>query len=108
VIPLVREWYDTYDGDDFTVISIHYPEFNYEREYDNVVDAAQRLDVRYPIALDNDRLTWGAYKQRFWPTTYLIDKNGRIRSQHIGEFSTRSAAEFEAAIQALMAEPDSS
>ncbi len=105
MIPLVREWYDRYDGDEFTVISIHYPEFSYEREYDNVVEATQRFDVRYPVALDNERLTWGAYNQRFWPTTYLIDKNGRIRNQHIGEFSTGSAEAFDAAIQVLMAEP---
>ena len=95
--------YDKYDGDDFTVISVHYPEFNYERDYDNVVAAAERLGVEYPIAIDNDRLTWGAYHQRYWPTRYLIDKNGRIRYQHIGE---GAYDETEAAIVQLMAEPE--
>ena len=104
MIPLVREWYDKYNGDDFTVISVHYPEFRYEREYDNVVDATQRFEIEYPVAIDNDRVTWGAYRQRFWPTTYLVDKNGRIRVQHIGEFNGNSSAEFEAAIQTLMVE----
>lgn len=92
-----------YDGDDFTVISVHYPEFNYERDYDNVVAAAERLGVEYPIAIDNDRLTWGAYHQRYWPTRYLIDKNGRIRYKHIGEGAYE---ETEAAIVQLMAEPE--
>ena len=86
------------------MISVHYPEFEYEREYDNVVEATERLGVAYPVAIDNDRVTWGAYRQRFWPTTYLIDKNGRIRYKHIGEFNDSSAAEAEAAIQALMSE----
>ncbi|VAW42750.1 hypothetical protein MNBD_CHLOROFLEXI01-2868 [hydrothermal vent metagenome] len=95
-----------YEGDDFVVISIHYPEFGYEGEYDNVVDAVERLEVTYPVALDNDRLTWRAYNQRFWPTTYLIDKNGRIRYQHIGEFSRGTDLQAVAAIEALMAEPD--
>jgi hypothetical protein len=95
--------YGKYDGDDFTVISVHYPEFNYERDYDNVVAAAERLGVEYPIAIDNDRLTWGAYRQRYWPTRYLIDKNGRIRYQHIGEGAYE---ETEAAIIQLMAEPE--
>jgi hypothetical protein len=92
---------ETYEGDDFTVISVHYPEFNYERDYDNVVAAAERLEVEYPIAIDNDRLTWGAYRQRYWPTRYLIDKNGRIRYQHIGEGAYE---ETEAAIIQLMTE----
>ncbi len=104
MIPSLREWYQKYDRDDFTIISIHYPEFQYEREYDNVVDATEQLDVPYPVALDNDRVTWGAYHQRFWPTTYLIDKNGHIRAQHIGEFSRGSDVEFEAAIMSLIAE----
>lgn len=107
VIPLVREWYDKYNGADFTVISVHYPEFAYEREYDNVVAATERLEIEYPVAIDNDRVTWAAYNQRFWPTTYLIDKNGRIRYKHIGEFSRSAREEAEAAIQHLMAEPDS-
>jgi len=103
VIPWVREWYEKYNGDDFTVISLHYPEFNYEREYENVVAATKRLDVPYPVAIDNDRMTWDAYNQRFWPTRYLIDKQGHLRYQHIGE---GAYAETEAAIVALMAESD--
>lgn len=105
-IPFVQEWQAQYEGDDFTVISIHYPEFAYEREVDNVRDALARYDITYPVAIDNDRHTWRAYNQRYWPTTYLIDKNGRIRYQHIGEFSRGSDQEAVAAIEALMAEPD--
>lgn len=95
--------YEKYDGDDFTVISVHYPEFSHERDYDNVVAATVRLGVEYPVAIDNDRLTWGAYNQRFWPTRYLIDKNGRIRYQHIGE---GAYDETEALILQLMVEQE--
>ncbi|MCP4427833.1 MAG: hypothetical protein GY803_25400 [Chloroflexi bacterium] len=94
---------ETYEGEDFTVISVHYPEFRHERDYDNVVAAAERLGVDYPIAIDNDRLTWGAYRQRYWPTRYLIDKRGRIRFKHIGE---GAYDETEQLIQQLMAEPE--
>lgn len=105
-IPWVQEWQSQYEGDDFTVISIHYPEFAYEREVDNVQDALERFGITYPVAIDNDRLTWRAYNQRYWPTTYLIDKNGRIRYQHIGEYSRGSDLEAVTAIETLMAEPD--
>ena len=93
--------YEKYDGEDFTVISVHYPEFNYEKDVENVQNAAAELGVAYPIAIDNDRLTWGAYNQRFWPTRYLIDKEGNIRYKHIGE---GAYDETEQAILALMAE----
>ena len=69
-------------------------------------DALERHEISYPVAIDNERLTWRAYNQRYWPTTYLIDKYGRIRYQHIGEFSRGSDLEAVAAIEALMAEPD--
>jgi hypothetical protein len=103
VIPWVREWYDEYDGDDFTVISVHYPEFNSEKELENVRDATERLGVNYPVAIDNDGLTWRAYNQRYWPARYVIDKRGHIRFQHFGE---GDYAETEAIIQTLMSEPD--
>ena len=93
--------YDKYDGEEFTVVSVHYPEFNYEKDVDNVRNAAADLGVAYPIAIDNDRLTWNAYNQRFWPTRYLIDKEGNIRYKHIGEGAYE---ETEQAILALMAE----
>jgi len=71
-----------------------------------VQDALARYEITYPVAIDNDRLTWRAYNQRYWPTTYLIDKYGRIRYQHIGEFTRGSDLQAVAAIEALMAEPD--
>ena len=69
-------------------------------------DALARYEITYPVAIDNDRLTWLAYNQRYWPTTYLIDKYGRIRYQHIGEFTRGSDLQAVAAIETLMAEPD--
>jgi hypothetical protein len=103
VIPWIREWYETYKGGDFEVVSVHYPEFEYEKDYDNVVAATERLNVNYPVAIDNDGRTWRAYRQRYWPTRYVLDKRGHIRYKHIGEGAYE---ETEAAIQVLMAEPE--
>ena len=85
---------------------MHYPEFNYEKDIDNVADYLEQYKITYPVAIDNDRETWNAYSQRYWPTTYLIDKNGRIRYKHIGEFTRGSDQEAVAVIETLMAEPD--
>jgi thiol-disulfide isomerase/thioredoxin len=102
VIPWVREWYDEYKDDGLTVIGVHYPEFNYEKDVDNVKEAAAELGVTYPIAIDNEGLTWRAYNQHYWPTRYLLDKNGHIRYTHIGEGAYE---ETELVIKALLAEP---
>ncbi len=84
------------------VIGNHYPEFSYESDLDSLKEALVRLDVPYPVAQDNERKIWAAYGTRFWPTLFLIDKQGNIRYQHIGEGAYQ---ETEAAIQSLLAEP---
>ena len=102
MIPSLREWHNQYADQGLVVIGNHYPEFSFERDLDNLKEALVRLEVPYPVAQDNERKTWGAYNNRYWPTLYLIDKNGNIRYKHIGE---GRYAETEAAILSLLAEP---
>ncbi len=90
-----------YGQQDLIVIGNHYPEFSYEHDLENLKDAIRRLEIPYAVAQDNQGATWRAYKSRYWPTLYLIDKTGRIRYVHIGEGRYE---ETEAAIQALLAE----
>ena len=97
----MRGWHNKYGDQGLVVIGNHYPEFSYERDLDNLKEALLRLDVPYAVAQDNDRKTWRAYRNRYWPTLYLIDKRGHIRYVHIGEGAYE---ETELAIQALLAE----
>ncbi len=43
------------------------------------------LGITYPVALDPDFATWDAFGNRYWPATYLIDRDGHVRDLHIGE-----------------------
>ncbi|GAB4415814.1 MAG: hypothetical protein Kow002_01190 [Anaerolineales bacterium] len=97
----MREWHNKYVDDGLIIIGNHYPEFSYEKELDNLQDAILRLDIPYAVAQDNDGATWRAYKNRYWPTLYLIDKRGHLRYKHIGE---GKYAQTEQVIQALLAE----
>jgi thiol-disulfide isomerase/thioredoxin len=101
VIPSLREWHNKYADNGLVVIGNHYPEFSYEEDLDNLKEALVRMDIPYAVAQDNDGATWRAYKNRYWPTLYLIDKQGRIRYVHIGEGQYR---ETEENIKALLAE----
>jgi hypothetical protein len=53
------------------------------------------------VAQDNDGATWRAYRTRYWPTLFLIDKRGHLRYTHIGE---GAYAETEQVIQDLLQE----
>ena len=102
----MRELHNTYKDDGLVIIGVHTPEFSYEKDIDNVKEAIERLDVPYPVAIDNDWKTWRAYRNRYWPAQYLIDKSGNIRALYIGEVhvDTKRYEEFRAAIEALLAE----
>jgi hypothetical protein len=84
-IPAVRDVYKTYSGRGLQVVGVHSPEFDAEHDLANVKKAIARLDVPYPVAIDNDFRIWGAFGNRYWPALYLLDRSGRIVWSHVGE-----------------------
>jgi len=102
VIPLLRDWYSKYAHQGLVIIGNHFPEFDYESQLDNLKQAVIDLKVTYPVVQDNDGTNWRAYKNSYWPTTYLIDKEGHIRYVHISE---GAYPETESAIQVLLNAP---
>jgi hypothetical protein len=97
----LREWHHEYKDDGLVIIGIHTPEFSYEEDINNVKEAIVRLDVPYPVAIDNDWKTWRSYSNRYWPAKYIIDKAGNIRYIHIGEGGYEKQEEI---IEALLVE----
>ena len=67
------------------IVGVHTPEFGFEKVYENVVKATQNAGIQYPVVQDNEYGTWNAYANRFWPRKYLIDIDGFIIYDHIGE-----------------------
>jgi thiol-disulfide isomerase/thioredoxin len=84
-LPYVRAWARRYARQGLVVIGVHTPEFDVERDVENVRRAAEDLRVDYPIALDSDYAIWEAFGNRFWPALHLIDAEGRIRHHRFGE-----------------------
>ena len=101
MIPSLREWHKEYADNGLVVIGNHYPEFSYEEDLDNLKQAVVELAIPYAVLRDNNGLNWRAYNNRYWPTLYLIDKQGILRYVHIGE---GRYDETERAIQALLNE----
>jgi alkyl hydroperoxide reductase subunit AhpC len=105
-IPAVRELYHTYQDDGLVIIGVHTPEFDFEKDLENVKQALVSLDVPYPVAIDNDWKIWRSYRNRYWPAQYIIDKGGDIREIHIGELhiGTSRYDDVQTIIQALLVE----
>jgi cytochrome c biogenesis protein CcdA/thiol-disulfide isomerase/thioredoxin len=84
-MPYLKDWYAKYHDKGFVIIGVHAPEFEFERDYNNVKNSAEKNGLTYPIALDNNFITWQNYNNRYWPAHYLIDKQGNVVYQHFGE-----------------------
>ena len=84
-IPYLNDWFSKYNEKGFTIIGIHSPEFDFERNLSNVENSVQKNKIKYPIALDNNFITWQNFNNQYWPAHYLIDKNGYVVYEHFGE-----------------------
>ena len=100
-LPHVTSWYDKYKDNGFVVIGVHTPEFAFEHNTGNVLDAIKTYNIHYPVAQDNDYATWNNFNNEYWPAEYLIDANGNIRRTHFGE---GEYDEMEMAIRELLKE----
>src|SRR5829696_2493939 len=100
-LPYVRAWAERYTSSGLVVIGVHTPEFEFERDVDNVRRAAEDLRVGYPIAVDSDYAIWDAFGNHYWPALYLLDAQGEIRHHRFGEGDYERS---ERIIQQLLAE----
>lgn len=102
-LPFVKGWNDRYRDKGLTIIGVHSPEFDEERQVENLRHQVSSLGITYPVVTDNDYQTWKAYNVEAWPTVFLLDKQGRVRWMHVGEGSYDKT---ERLIQELLAEKE--
>jgi len=100
-LPYIRAWDAKYRAQGLVVIGVHTPEFDFEKNVDNVRSALGEMHIDYPVAIDNEHAIWNAFHNVFWPALYLIDAKGHIRYQQFGE---GEYARTERQIQKLLAE----
>ncbi|MEM7274470.1 MAG: redoxin domain-containing protein [Actinomycetota bacterium] len=86
-LPYTQAIYERYQPDGLEIIGVHAPEFEYERDPARIAEAAVDLGVTWPIALDTRKTNFRAWQEnrRFWPRVYVLDQNGQVRYDHIGE-----------------------
>jgi len=84
-LPHLEAWYAAYHRYGLQIIGVHSPEFAFEHVASNVSAAIKRLGIRYPVVQDNNFATWDNYSNEYWPASYLIDQQGRIRAYDTSE-----------------------
>jgi thiol-disulfide isomerase/thioredoxin len=101
--PYLQEWQSRYAKDGLVIVGVHTPQYGFSMDPQNVFAGLNRLGVSLPVVVDSDFHIADAYNNRFWPRTFLIDKDGRIRFDHTGE---GAYVDTELMIQRLLHEID--
>src|SRR6266849_2742295 len=83
--PYLKAWNEKYSDKGLLIVGVHSPEFEFEKDINNVKMAVAKYGLKYPTVLDNDHSTWDAFGNRYWPAEYLTDSLGHIRHTHFGE-----------------------
>ncbi len=84
-LPFLRDWQEKYADRGLVILGVHAPEFEFEKEIENVQMAVNDEGINWPVALDNEMSTWRAFNNRYWPAKYLIGTDGEVHYSHFGE-----------------------
>lgn len=84
-LPFLRDWHEKYGDRGLTIVGVHSPEFEFERNPENVARAVRDGGIRYAVAQDDDWGTWEAFNNNVWPAKYLVDASGVVVYRHFGE-----------------------
>ncbi len=84
-LPYLRAWRERYEGDGLAMIGVHSPRFPFTQDTDVVAEAADRLGVDWPVAVDREFALWRLYEPHGWPAIFLWGAGGALRWYHLGE-----------------------
>ncbi len=102
-LPNLTKIYAKYHAKGLEIIGVHSPEFEFEKNQQNVISAISRFGIKYPVAMDNNLDTWTNFNNQYWPAHYLIDKSGKVVYTHFGEGDDQT---LEQNIKALLGDSD--
>lgn len=103
VEPWMKKTHAEFADRGLRVIGIHTPEFEVEKEIENVRAYTKEKDIVWPVAIDNDFRVWRKYNETHaWPAFLVYDRDGRLIYRRAGERAVHGARD---AIEKALAVP---
>jgi peroxiredoxin len=103
--PAYNAWHERFAGKGVTVIGVHTPEFESEKDVGRVRKKVGDNGLKFPVVIDNGAAIWRAWDNRYWPSIYLVDKQGVVRYRWEGEVGKDGEAAVRRKIEGLLADP---
>lgn len=89
--PWYREWEEKYPRSEVTIVGIHTPETTEEQSITTLERKLKQNKLGFPVAVDNDKANWDAWGNTMWPSVYIVDKEGFVRTWWYGELDWQGA-----------------
>lgn len=83
--PYLREWYRRYHDKGLEIVSVHTPEFEFERDPNNVRAAIRKAKYKWHVLNDPLRKNWWQFGVLAWPERILFDSAGVMQFGQYGE-----------------------
>src|SRR5207244_5896329 len=102
-------WHKDFSNKGLVILGVHTPETDGEKKIDSVRQKVKDHKIEYPVAVDGGLRTWKAWGNQFWPSVYLIDKQGYVRYRWDGELNwkdTKGEKLMRDRIEKLLAEKE--
>lgn len=102
-LPYIKAWAEKYQEAGLVVVGVHAPEFGFEKDPVNVKRAVSGLGIVFPVPIDSHHAIWSAFRNEYWPATYIFDGQGRIRYRYFREGDYENAEQVSTASSATLA-----
>lgn len=93
MIPQLRDLEQRFPGE-VVIVGVHSGKYTAERDTARIAEAAIRLGNEHAIVNDRQFRTWRAYAVEAWPTLVVVDPEGKVISNHAGEFTAEALTPF--------------
>ena len=88
-MPTLQSFYEKHKADGFVLIAI-----NQEETSDVVMPFVKEFGLTFPVWLDIDYQAQRAFNTMNLPSSYVIDRNGRVRLMWIGGISKKNLEKY--------------
>lgn len=94
--PWMHQMKANYADQGFEIVAV-----NLDKDRKLANEFLKLVDVNFQVAFDNSGKTASRYKLRGMPSSYLIDRDGKVHASHVG-FRDKDKSDLEQAIKSLL------
>lgn len=84
-LPYLSAWHERYAGAGLSVLGIHTARFPFSEDPAAIEAAVLRLEIPFPVIVDEHRAAWADYGCHGWPSLFLWSQRGALDWYQFGE-----------------------